>query len=178
MKKTIVAAVLTLLGSLYSQAQSVVTDPVGFVSVTVPTQSDAALGAPLGRANEYQGVIQSIGGVSGNVITVAGTPGWLTSQFIYVLGTQPKTYYARIDSGVREGLIATITANDTSSITITVPSGDDLVGVLTSAANTTGDSISIAPYWTLPTLLSAVPTGTQALLYPTNASGINIAGII
>ncbi len=163
MKKIILTAAVSLVGSLYSQAQSVVTDPVGFVSVTVPAQSDAALGTPLGRANEYQGVIQSI---SGNVITVAGTPGWVASQFLYVNGSQPKTYYARIDSGVREGLIAPITANTTTTITITVPIGDDLNGVLTNAVNTTGDSISIAPYWTIASLISGVPAGTQVFLYP------------
>lgn len=172
MKKTILAATLSLVGSLYSQAQSVVTDPVGFVSVTVPAQSDAALGAPLGRANEYQGVIQSI---SGNVITVAGTPGWLASQFVYVAGTQPKNYYARIDSGIREGLIGAITANDTTSITITVPTGDDLVGVLTNAVNTPGDTISIAPYWTLGTLITGIPTGTKIFTYSESSKGINIA---
>ena len=172
MNKIILAAAVSLVGSLYSQAQTVTTDPVGFVSVTVPAASDAALGAPLARASEYQGVIQSI---SGSQITVAGTPGWVASQFLYVSGSQPKTYYARIDSGVREGLIGTITANDATSVTITIPTGDDLTGVLTSALNTTGDSISIAPYWTLATLISGIPAGTQVLTYPTNTSGINLA---
>ena len=172
MNKIILAAAVSLVGSLYSQAQTVTTDPVGFVSVSVPAASDAALGAPLARASEYQGVIQSI---SGSQITVAGTPGWVASQFLYVSGSQPKTYYARIDSGVREGLIGTITANDATSITITIPTGDDLSGVLTSALNTTGDSISIAPYWTLATLISGIPAGTQVLTYPTNTAGVNLA---
>jgi uncharacterized protein (TIGR02597 family) len=177
MKKTILAAAaVSLLGSLYSQAQSVVTDPVGFVSVSIPAASDASLGTPLGRANEFQGVIQSISATTGTaVVTVAGTPGWTASQFVYASGTQAKTYYARIDSGVREGLIATITANDANSITLTVPTGDDLVGVLTNAANGTGDSVSIAPYWTLGTLITGVPAGTQILIYPTNVGGINLS---
>ncbi len=177
MKKTILAAAaVSLMGSLYSQAQSVVTDPVGFVSVTVPAQSDAALGAPLGRANEFQGVIQSVSGTTGSVvITVAGTPGWTASQFVYASGTQSKTYYARIDSGVREGLIGTITANDTSSFTITVPTGDDLVGVLSNAANGTGDNVSIAPYWTLGTLVTGVPNGTKVFTYSTSSVGVNLA---
>ncbi len=169
MKKTILAATVSLIGALYSQAQSVVTDPVGFVSVTIPGQSDAALGAPLGRANEYQGVVQS---VSGSVITVAGTTGWLTNQFVYVDGTQPKTYYARIDSGAREGLIAQITANDASTITVTVPAGDDIAAVLA------GDSISVAPYWTLGTLITGVPNGTQVLTYSTTDSGINLSASV
>ena len=176
MKTSFLAASALFVASLYSQAQSVTTDPVGFVSVSVPAASDAALGAPLGRANEYQGVIQSVSGTTGSVtITVGGTPGWVASQFVYASGTQPKTYYARIDTGAREGLIAAITANDATSITVTVPTGDDLVGVLTNAANTTGDNISIAPYWTLGTLISGVPAGTQVLTYPTNVAGVNLA---
>ena len=178
MKKSLLTAAALLAASLSSQAQSVVTDPVGFVSVTVPAASDAALGAPLGRANEYQGVIQSVSGTTGSVqVTVAGTPGWLASQFLYVSGTQPKTYYARIDTGAREGLIGQITANDTTSVTITVPTGDDLVGVKTNAVDGTGDSISIAPYWTLGTLLPSVPALTKVILYPTDVPGINLSGV-
>ena len=178
MKKSLLTAAAILAASLSSQAQSVVTDPVGFVSVTVPAASDAALGAPLGRANEYQGVIQSVSGTTGSVqVTVAGTPGWLASQFLYVSGSQPKNYYARIDTGLREGLIGQITANDTTSVTITVPTGDDLVGVKTNAVDGTGDSISIAPYWTLGTLVpaSGVAAGTQILTYPTATAGINLS---
>ena len=182
MKKSLLAVAVSLAASLYSQAQSssVTTDPVGFVSVTVPAASDAALGAPLGRANEYQGVIQSLSGTTGSVtLTVAGTPGWLASQFVYAVGTQPKTYYVRIDTGTaREGLIGTITANDATSITFTVPTGDDLVGVKTNAVDGTGDSISIAPYWTLQTLVTGVPAGTQLLTYPTNVAGLNVAAAV
>ncbi len=171
MKKTILAAALALVGSLSCQAQ-VTTDPVGFVSITVLAKSDASLGVPLARPNEFQGVVQSI---SGNVITLAGTPGWTASQFVYVAGTQPKTYFARIDSGANEGLIATITANDTSSVTVTVPTGDSLSGILTNAANGTGDTISIAPYWTLGTLIPGAAAGTQVLLYSTTQAGINLS---
>jgi len=82
--------------------------------VTVPAASDAALGAPLSRASKFQGVIESI---SGNTITVAGTPGWTANQFVYASGTQPKTDFARIDSGVaKEGLIATIASNSTGKV--------------------------------------------------------------
>lgn len=168
---------LTLLaasaGLVHAQ---VVTAPVGFVSVTVPAASDAALGAPLSRTEEFQGVIQSI---SGNTITVAGTPGWTANQFVYASGTQPKTYYARIDSGVKEGLIATIASNGTGDLTVTLPSGEDLTNVSTNAAlispATTGDSLSISPYWTPATLVTGVVAGTQILRYPTATAGINLS---
>jgi uncharacterized protein (TIGR02597 family) len=153
----------------------VVTAPVGFVSVTVPAASDAALGAPLSRAEEFQGVIQSI---TGNTITVAGTPGWTANQFVYASGTQPKTYYARIDSGTKEGLIATIASNGTGSVTLTLPSGEDLTNISTNAAlvspATTGDSISIAPYWTPASLITGVVAGTQLLRFSASTAGINL----
>jgi uncharacterized protein (TIGR02597 family) len=170
-----VALLAAYTGLIHAQ---VVTAPVGFVSVTVQPQSDVALGAPLNRAEEFQGVIQSI---SGNTLTVAGTPGWTANQFVYASGTQPKTYYARIDSGAKEGLIATISSNGTGSVTVTLPSGEDLTNISTNAAlvspATTGDSISIAPYWTPASLVTGVVAGTQLLVYPTNIPGINLAAV-
>lgn len=168
-----VALLATCTGLTHAQ---VVTAPVGFVSVTVPAASDAALGAPLSRAEEFQGVIESI---SGNTITVAGTPGWTANQFVYASGTQPKTYFARIDSGAKEGLIATIASNSTGSVTVTLPSGEDFTNISTNAAlvspATTGDSISIAPYWTPASLITGVVAGTQILRYPTATPGTNLS---
>jgi len=185
MKNTIIATAALLAGSLYSQAQttSVATEPVGFVSVTVPAASDAAVGAPLAQASVYQGVIQSISGTGPSyVITAAGTTGWTTGQFVFAQGTQNSYYYVQIATGNREGLVAMVTANDSSTITVTVPTGDDLNNVSTNAAPispaTTGDSITIVPYWTLPTLITGVPNGTQAILYPTNVAGTNLSGTL
>ena len=172
MKTTSLLSLAMLASGLLSLQAQVSTDPVGFVSVTVPAASDAALGAPLGRAAEYQGVIQSI---TGSTITVAGTPGWATNQFVYAAGTQPKTYFVRVDSDSKEGLILPITANGTNTVDVTFPAGEDLTGVLTNAANGTGSSISIAPYWTPSTLITGVVAGTQILRYPTSTAGINLS---
>ena len=73
-------------------------NPVGCLPVKIPAASDAALGAPLSRVSEYQGVIQSI---SGNEITVASAPKWAAGRWVYAQNAQPKTYYMRIDSGAR-----------------------------------------------------------------------------
>jgi uncharacterized protein (TIGR02597 family) len=162
----------TLTALAVSSAMAATTDPVGFVSVTVPAASDAALGAPLGRASEFQGVIQSI---AGNTITLAGTPNFAANAFVYSAGVQAKTYYLRIDSDTKEGLILPITGNGTASVDITIPAGEDLTGVLTNAANGTGSSVSIAPYWTPSTLITGVLTGTQILRYPTSTTGTNLA---
>jgi len=169
---------LVCLLALPSLGQAVETDPVGFISVTVPTASDVALGAPLARPNEFQGVIESI---SGSTITVAGTPGWTASQFQYVSGSQPKTYYLRVDSGAKEGLVLPISTNGTSSVTITLPSGEDLSGISTNqvpvAPYATGEVVSIAPYWTLGSLLPGAVAGTQILALPADTAGVNLAPI-
>ncbi len=165
------AIALSIPAGLLAQ---VYTPPVGYVTLTVPANSDAAIGAPLERAAEFQGVVQVI---SGNVITVAGQPGWTTNQFVYQAGVQSKTYYLRIDSDSKEGLTLPITANDSSSVTVTVPAGEDLTGILTNAVegNGNGSTISIAPYWTPASLVSGVLPGTQLLRYPTNTPGTNLS---
>lgn len=157
-------------------AQTTVTEPVGFVSVTVPAASDAALGAPLGRPSEYVGD-KAIQNIVGNVITVSNNSTWTTNQWVYVASTQPKTYFARIDSGLKEGLICTITANTANSLTVTLPAGEDLTTIKTIDVDgaSLADSISIAPYWTPATLITGVVTGTNILRYPTTTPGTNLS---
>lgn len=150
-------------------------NPVGCLPVKIPAASDAALGAPLSRASEYQGVIQSI---SGNEITVASAPKWAAGRWVYAQNAQPKTYYMRIDSGAKEGLVATITASSDSSFTVKLPEGETLADVSSNASPlapaVAGDSISIVPFWTPATLIKGVATGTQILRYPTSKAGINL----
>lgn len=169
-KLSLLATALATLSAASLHAE-VTTDPVGFVSITVPAASDVALGAPLGRPSEFVGVIQSI---AGSVITLGGTPGFTTDQFKYAAGTQPKTYFLRIDSGSKEGLILPITQNGTADVTVTVPAGESLSGILTNAADGNGDQASIAPYWTIGTLVSGAIAGTQIITIPTDVAGTNL----
>jgi uncharacterized protein (TIGR02597 family) len=175
--KTRLLSIFALLAVTSGVFAQVYTAPVGFVSVTVPAASDAAIGAPLERATEFQGVVQSI---SGNVITVAGTPGWTTNQFVYVApvlpaaSTQPKTFYLRVDSDTKEGMVLPITANSDATLTVTIPSAENLTGVLTNAADGTGSSVSIAPYWTISSLVSGAIAGTQVFVTSTTTAGINL----
>jgi len=166
----VMAAVFTAAGALFGQ---VYTPPVGYVSLTVPANSDAALGAPLERASEFQGIVQSI---NGNVITLAGQPGWATNRFVYEAGVQSKTYYLRIDSDSKEGLTLPIASNDSSSVTVTIPAGEDLSGILTNAVDGSGNgsTVSISPYWTISSLFSGAIPGTQILVSPTTTPGINL----
>ncbi|HYF35379.1 MAG TPA: TIGR02597 family protein [Prosthecobacter sp.] len=150
------------------------TDPVGFVSHTVPAQSDAVLAVPLYRSPAFRGVIQSI---SSNVITVAGTPAWTANQFVQVIGTQNDTFAVMIASGAKEGLTAKITANGTNTLTVELDPAESLTGIKSEATDPgAADQIDIVPYWTPSSLLgSTVANGSRLLLFPTNVAGINLS---
>lgn len=153
--------------------QAVETNPVGFVSVTVPANSDAILAVPLNRAATFTGVVNA---VAGNVITVTGTPGWTANQLIFNgpgdAGTdQLNTYALQLASGAKEGLIGKITAHGTGTnptVTLTLDAGDDLTGILA------GDQFDIMPYWTPSLLAKGVPVGTQILGFQAPNPGINL----
>lgn len=123
-------------------AQTQTTDPVGFTTTTLLANSDTLISIPFLRPAEFTGAIQS---VASNVITVAGTPGWTANQFVYVAGSQPKTYFVLIGGGgtsnPKEGHTYRITANGTNTLTVDI-SADDLAGI---TANT---QLLVVPYWT------------------------------
>ena len=162
-------------------AQSVVTDPVGFTTSTCLTNSDTVLGLPFTRPQSFTGAISS---VSGSIITVTGSPGWVTNQFVYVQGSQPNHYYALIGpastTNPKEGHIYTITANSGSTLTVDT-TNDALTGIPANA------QVVVIPYWTPATLfpasnanISFTPTTSpptyKTLLRVPNyaASGINL----
>lgn len=162
----LLAAVLTAAGSLFGQ---VYTPPVGYVSLAVPANSDASLGAPLDRANEFTGQVLTIGASS---ITPQGTPGWTTDQFVQVLPSQVKTYAVRISSGAKEGLILKVVSNTTNSLLLATGSttAEDLSGIVA------GDSFDVFPLWTPTSLFgTALPDNTQLFLYDNDAAGTNPA---
>ncbi|WP_175414796.1 TIGR02597 family protein [Nibricoccus aquaticus] len=169
---------LTLCGATASVAATATTDPVGYNTISLLANSDTYVSVPFHRPAAFVGQVSSF---SGNVITVAGTPGWTASQFVYASGTQANTYYAFIRSGTKEGNYYTVTANAGNTLTIDL-AGDTLTGL---AAN---DSISIIPYWTLGTLFPAADAGvsfttsaspfavqTYVLIPNLQASGINLS---
>ena len=142
--------IATFTAIALNSALAATTDPVGFVSVSVPANSDAVLAVPLNRAATFKGMIQTI---SGNTITVAGTPAWATTpaQFVQALPGQVETYAVQLASGTKEGLIAKIVSNTANSVTIQLDAGDDLTGVVAEDADAianNGDQIDIFPYWT------------------------------
>lgn len=170
-------AILCAQAAGFAATVEVTTDPVGFVSVSVPALSDAVLATPLYRTPVFRGGIQSI---SSNTITVSAAPGWTNDQFVQAIGTQNDTFAVLIATGDpstgKEGLIGKITANSGNSVTVELDAGASFTGVKTEASNPgAADQIDIMPYWTPSSLLgTTLPDGVQMLLFPTDQSGINI----
>jgi uncharacterized protein (TIGR02597 family) len=166
----------------FASAQSVTTDPVGFTSIACPANSDTYLSVAFTRPPEFTGLIAS---VSGNTLTISGTPGWNNNQFVYAAGSQPKTYYALIGPHAsvnpNEGRGYTITSNGSNTLTVNL-NGDDISGV---QANT---QVLILPYATLASVFPAadqnvsfVPSPsqfnrlTQILIPNFSGNGINLS---
>ena len=138
-----------------SEAQTVVSDPVGFTTSSCLSNSDTLLSLPFTRPQAFVG---SIASVSGSTITVVGSPGWTTNQFVYVQGAQPNHYYVLIGpastTNPKEGHIYTVTGNAAASLTVDI-SADDLTGIPANA------QVVVIPYWTPATLFPAGNAGVS-----------------
>lgn len=138
---------------LAALADSVSTDPVGFVTLTTLSNSDTIFSTPLARPEVFRGAIAS---VVNDTVTVSGNPGWTTGAFAYNATTQHNTYYLRFRTGAKAGSFYTVTTNTTNSLTLDL-AGDLLTGV------TANDEFAIVPYWTLSTVFPASSAGTSFL---------------
>ncbi len=88
-----IAAVSLLVLASSTRADSVVTDVVGFTTTSCLTNSDTLVAMPFTRPQAFVGSVVS---VAGSTLTISGSPGWTTNQFVYVAGTQPNHYYVLI----------------------------------------------------------------------------------
>lgn len=150
-------------------------NPVGAIHVSVPAQSDAILGQPFDAPAIFTGTISSR---SENVVTVSGNPSWTSSQFAHSPPSQLRTYGVQICSGAKQGLMATITANTTDSLTLQLEPGDTLDGMATdqddSLADNDGDTFRIVPLWSASTILQGnIPTGTELFIFDNTSAGVN-----
>jgi uncharacterized protein (TIGR02597 family) len=174
-------ASLLLAPGLSTLAQTTTSDAVGFTTSSDLTNSDTLSSVSFTRPPEFTGAIQS---VAGSVITVNGTPAWTNNQFVYVAGSQPKTYYALIGSGgssnPKEGHIYSVTGNGANTLTVNT-TADNLTGITAST------QLVLVPYWTPATIFPAAdanvsftPTTLTStyktqLLIPNNAAvGTNL----
>ena len=111
------------------------TTPVGYVTLTVPANSDTTIAPPLERATVYAAASTSIAG------DVIGATGLTDSAF-----TTPACYL-QVTSGALAGNRYTISANTATSITVSVPSG-----TLETLGFASGNQYKVVPFWTLNTL--------------------------
>ena len=143
-----VIALFSLAADQPGQAQSltVVTEPAGFYTFAVASNSDTIVSIPFTRPPDFVGQIVA---VTNNVVAVEGSPNWTPNQYVYAAGVQSNTYYAFINTGPAVGSYFTITNNMAETLSL------DLGGAsLTNVA--AGTSISIIPFWTFGT---ALPVG-------------------
>jgi uncharacterized protein (TIGR02597 family) len=144
-------AFLAIFG-LCARGSIVVAGSSGSLQINLLGNSDTFVTLPYVRPEVASGLVQS---VSGSVVNVTGPTGWSTGQFVYSSGIQTNTYFIIIRSGAKEGFWYTITANDSTSLTLNLM-GDSLSGL------TANDQFDIIPYWTL------------ATFFP-NGQGINVS---
>jgi uncharacterized protein (TIGR02597 family) len=160
-------------------AQSVVTDPVGFVNVTANAASDATVALPLHRTNALQ---TTVSGVSGNVVTVSAT--MTASQFVYSSPNQTDHFYLHVRTSTNSSVAGNwyqISANTASTLTV-VP---EVATTAQADGLQSGDTVEVIPFWTLNTLF---PNGqgidattnfstfqTQILQMPQGVSGTNLS---
>jgi len=175
---------LSLLGCLAAssalltgvQAQTVTTDPVGAITLTLKGGSDTHISLPFHRPVALETQVSSL---SGNVITVSAAANITGNQFVYSSPSQTNTYYLQFTTGNRAGMYYTVTANDASTITIN-PNGD--AGLDGNVI--TGDTFRVIPFWTLNTLFpngqslystTTLTPQSSILLPPGSTPGINLS---
>jgi uncharacterized protein (TIGR02597 family) len=144
-----------------ANAQTAYTTPVGYVSLgdttegnpAIKAETDVRISIPLEQPAIYSGTIS---GITGSTITFSGTPN------LPDLTTNPHTI--TVTSGPSAGLIATVTASTTNSVTVEVAFGDSLDDV------DLADKITIRPAWTVLGLMGdAFPVQTQLFTLPGSA---------
>jgi uncharacterized protein (TIGR02597 family) len=166
-------AFLAIFG-LCARGSIVVAGSSGSLQINLLGNSDTFVTLPYVRPEVASGLVQS---VSGSVVNVTGPTGWSTGQFVYSSGIQTNTYFIIIRSGAKEGFWYTITANDSTSLTLNLM-GDSLSGL------NANDQFDIIPYWTLATFflngqgINVSPTPgnrpTEVFIHEVNAVGIDL----
>jgi uncharacterized protein (TIGR02597 family) len=173
MKTRLPLLAFPLLLACSAQAQTVSTDPVGFIPVTAKGSSDTYISFPLHRGAAYQGTLTAATENQGTATLTAGGASFTQNQF-------NGTHFALIASGTKEGMWYGITATAGSTVTI------DLAGDTLGTAVASGTEIQIIPFWTLNTIfpegagVKPSPTllpQTSVLLPDQDRAGTNLAPV-
>jgi uncharacterized protein (TIGR02597 family) len=170
MKKFISLLVL-LVTTLAQAVDTAYSPPVGGVMLSAAANTDTLVSVTLAPNAAWVGTASS---AAGSGISVNGSPAWSPNQ--YASGTY---YYVRMLSGAQRGQYFSVVANGGSDLTV------DNAGLNLSSI-VSGDSMEIAPYWTLGTLYPASQAGnaftvttstlakkTQLLFFDATSTGIN-----
>ncbi|MCH8476113.1 MAG: TIGR02597 family protein [Opitutales bacterium] len=138
---------------------SVATDPVGYVTIEIPANSDGLISVPLSQSSEFVGTINAF---SSGTISVEGDPDF-TEDVFYDNGH----HFVVFASGDAEGLYATINGNESDEIDILFHSHDfsDLISP--------GDSFKVVKAHTFGSVFTDIPDGVQILLFNSDSTGIN-----
>jgi uncharacterized protein (TIGR02597 family) len=146
---------VALIGSFVTSANAQTTsttDPVGFVNLPIQGASDNTMSIPMVRDAVFAGTVG--GGItdnSFNVLAGSVSPAWTVSQFKYVLGTQPQTYYVEFTSGSLKGLFFKIDDNAAGSVTVdnegVLLTADQAISGNPAGKLAAGDSFKIRPFW-------------------------------
>lgn len=159
------SAALFTLNSL----SAVETDPVGYVTTSVPANSDGLLSVALHRPAVFSGSISAV--VDSDTITIANSPAFTADEY------SGGGYFVLFTSGDREGLWAVISSNSSDSLDLTFTNQD--LGTEVNDRVNAGDTIDITPFWTPATLLpeGEVVAGTQLLVFSREQPGINLSAV-
>ncbi len=132
---------LLFVGAMINPVSAVseaTTPIVGILQVDALGNSDTYISIPLQQTAVFNGAVSS---ATGSVLTVEGTPGWTDDEF--AADTAYFLFVRDADVSGVAGNYVTITGNTASTLTL---DSDDLTEL------TSGDAISIHPYWTLSTV--------------------------
>jgi uncharacterized protein (TIGR02597 family) len=143
-------------------AQTVATDPVGYITIDCLGGSDTVVSVPLSKATDGASTVAGVN-VGSSAITLSlssmTTDGYKDSHFVR-FG----------DNSTLEGAKMTVASNTSDTLTLDVPSGYDLTDI------STGDIVQIIPHTTLSELFSGVstiPEETEVFFFNNAANGIN-----
>ena len=140
LKKFALAATIALIAVPAFAQTTATTDPVGFITYSLPGNADSYLYIPFKRNPDYAGATS--GAVASNVIAASGTPNWGVNAFAPGASLQPR-FYVLIRSGAKSGMFYAVSSNDSSTLTV------DLGGDTISSDVVAGTAYQICAFDTL-----------------------------
>ncbi len=150
--KTTIYSLLAAAACGMAFGQTAYTTPVGYVTQTLPANSDSILSLPVRKsavaASAVSGAPDTTTIPGSAILTMSGTPGYTVNAF-------QNTHYAKFTSGTDLGKYFVITANAADTLTV------NLNGAILNAVST--DTLEVIKFWTLNELFSPTASTTDPL---------------